>query len=164
MCPCFTKGKSSLAFLMEKTCYVRETLLWWNLPWKLNSFNFLKISVETLDSICVFVYLLLFSHLVVSDSFCDPIDCSRQAPLSMGFPRKEYWSGLLFPSPGDLPDLGIKPMSPAWQADSLPLSQQESLHMCKYVYLYMFMCMHLCVCILYVCLCMCLFAESNDYP
>ena len=37
---------------------------------------------------------------------------AHQAPLSMGFPRQEYWSGLLFPSPGDLPDLGIKPVSP----------------------------------------------------
>ena len=36
-----------------------------------------------------------------------------QAPLSMGFPRQEYWSGLPFPSPGDLPDPGVEPMSPA---------------------------------------------------
>ena len=49
-----------------------------------------------------------------------------QAPLSMGFARQEYWSGLLFPSPGDLPDLGIDPVSPAWQADSLPLSHLGS--------------------------------------
>ena len=40
----------------------------------------------------------------------------------MGFPRKEYWSGWPFPSPGDLPSPGIKPTSPAFQADSLPLS------------------------------------------
>ena len=39
-----------------------------------------------------------------------------QAPLSMGFSRQEYWSGLPFPSPGDLPDPGIKPGSPALQA------------------------------------------------
>ena len=37
-----------------------------------------------------------------------------QAPLSMGLPRQEYWSGLPFPSPGDLPDPGITPTSPAW--------------------------------------------------
>ena len=42
-----------------------------------------------------------------------------QGPLSMGFVRQEYWSGLPFPSPGDLPDPGIKPRSPALQADSL---------------------------------------------
>ena len=43
-----------------------------------------------------------------------------QAPLSIGFSRQEYWSELLFPSPGDLPDPGIEPGPPALQADSLP--------------------------------------------
>ena len=43
----------------------------------------------------------------------DPIDCSLLAPLSMGFSRQEYWSGLPFPSPEDLPDPGIEPGSPA---------------------------------------------------
>ena len=43
-----------------------------------------------------------------------------QAPLSMGFSRQESWSGLPFPSPGDLPDPGIEPRSPALQADALP--------------------------------------------
>ena len=38
----------------------------------------------------------------------------------MGFPRKEYWSGLPFPSPGDLPNPGVEPVSPALQADALP--------------------------------------------
>ena len=42
-----------------------------------------------------------------------------QAPPSMGFSRQEYWSGLPFPSPGDLPDPGIEPRSPALQADTL---------------------------------------------
>ena len=45
---------------------------------------------------------------------------ARQAPLSMGLSRQEYWSGLLFYSPGDLLNPGIKPRSPALQADSLP--------------------------------------------
>ena len=44
---------------------------------------------------------------------------AHQAPSSMGFSRQEYWSGLPFPSPGDLPDPGIKPRSPALQADAL---------------------------------------------
>ena len=43
-----------------------------------------------------------------------------QAPLSMGFSRQEYWSGLPGPPPGDLPSPGIKPMSPAQLVDSLP--------------------------------------------
>ena len=42
-----------------------------------------------------------------------------QAPLSMGFSRQEYWNELPFPSPGDLPNPGVKPRSPALQADSL---------------------------------------------
>ena len=50
------------------------------------------------------------SHSVVSDS-ATPWSVPNQAPLSMGFPRQEYWSGLPFPSPGDLPDPGIKPAS-----------------------------------------------------
>jgi len=45
---------------------------------------------------------------------------ARQAPLSMGFSRQEYWSGLPCPPPGDLPDPGIKLRSPTLQADSLP--------------------------------------------
>ena len=57
--------------------------------------------------------LLFFSHLVMSDSFETPGTVARQALLSMGFPRQEEWSGLPFPSPGDPPDPGIKPMSPA---------------------------------------------------
>ena len=44
----------------------------------------------------------------------------HMASLSMGFSRQEYWSGLPFPSPGDLPNPGIEPKSPALQADSLP--------------------------------------------
>ena len=42
-----------------------------------------------------------------------------QAPLPMGFSKQEYWSGLPFPAPGDLPNPGIEPWSPAWQADAL---------------------------------------------
>ena len=57
--------------------------------------------------------LLLFSSSVVSDSFVTTWTIAHQAPLSMGFPRQEYWSMLPFPSPGDLPDPGIKPTFPA---------------------------------------------------
>ena len=56
---------------------------------------------------------------VVSDSVI-PWTVARQAPLSMGFSRQEYWSGLPFPSPGDLPKPGVESGSPALQADSLP--------------------------------------------
>ena len=49
-----------------------------------------------------------------------PWTVACQAPLSMEFARQEYWGGLPFPSPGDLPNLDIKPRSPVLQADSLP--------------------------------------------
>ena len=52
--------------------------------------------------------------------FATPWTVAYKSPLSMEFSRQEYWSGLPFPSPGDLPDPGIKPMSPALQADALP--------------------------------------------
>ena len=51
-----------------------------------------------------------------------PWTVACQAPLSMGFSRQEYWSGLPFPSAGDLPDPEIEQASPAWQVDSLPQS------------------------------------------
>ena len=51
--------------------------------------------------------------------FATPWTLAHQAPTSMGFSRQEYWSGLPFPSPGDLPDPGIEPRSPALQADAL---------------------------------------------
>ena len=59
------------------------------------------------------------SRSVVSDSLW-PLTTTHQAPLSMGFPRQEYWSGLPLSSPGDLLNPGIKPRPPALQADSLP--------------------------------------------
>ena len=51
---------------------------------------------------------------------------AHQAPPSMGFSRQESWSGLPCPPPGNLPDSGLKPVSPVLQADSLPLSHQGS--------------------------------------
>ena len=55
----------------------------------------------------------MHSHSVMSDS-CNSMDCvAHQAPLSMGFSRHEYWSGLPFLPPEDFPDPGIEPTSPA---------------------------------------------------
>ena len=51
--------------------------------------------------------------------FATPWTVAHQAPLSMGFSRQEYWSGLPFPSPGGLPNPGIEPRSPTLQADAL---------------------------------------------
>ena len=49
---------------------------------------------------------------------------AHEASLYMGFPRQEYWNGFPFPSPGDLPNPGIKSTLPAWHVDSLPLSHR----------------------------------------
>ena len=63
----------------------------------------------------------------------DPWTVARQAPLPMEISRQEYWSGLPFLSPGNLPDPGIKPRSPSLQADSFPLSHQRSPLACPAV-------------------------------
>ena len=58
--------------------------------------------------------------LVVSNSFATPWTVARQVPLSMGFLRQEYWGGLAFPSPRDLPDPGIEPVSPVLSGGFFP--------------------------------------------
>ena len=63
-----------------------------------------RVKVKSLSRVRLFAILWTVAH---------------QTPQSMGSSRQEYWSGLPFPSPGDLPDPGIKPGSPTFQADSL---------------------------------------------
>ena len=75
---------------------------------------------------CVSVCVCVCVHSVPQSclTFCNPWTVGCQAPVSMGFSRQEYWSGLPFPIPKDLPNPGIEPTSlasPALQADSLPL-------------------------------------------
>ena len=74
-----------------------------------------------------FLHACMLSHFSRVRLFANPWTGAHQAPLSMGFSRQEYWSGLPCPLPGNLPNPGIKPSSPevpALQADSLPLSPQ----------------------------------------
>ena len=69
----------------------------------------------------------MLSHVQL---FATPWTVARQAPPSMGFSRQDCWSGLPFLSPGDLPDPGIKsmsPVSPALQVDSLLAEQKYSI-------------------------------------
>ena len=86
--------------------------------WKaLNHLYFDKINFK--NSIVV-VKLLSSVQL-----FCDPMDCNLPGSSVVEFSRQEYWSGLPFPSPGDLPDPGIKPRFPVLQADSLPFESLQ---------------------------------------
>ena len=66
-----------------------------------------------------------------------PWTVACQTPLSMGFSRQEYWSGLPFPSPGDLPDPGIKPWSSALQADRL-LTKLQGKFICMYRLIFLY--------------------------
>ena len=67
------------------------------------TFRIVTVTVRSLSHVQLFATLWTVAH---------------QAPLSMGFSRQEYWSGLPFPFPGDLPNPGIEPRSPALQADT----------------------------------------------
>ena len=67
-------------------------------------------------------YVVLYGDGLVAKlclTLMTPWTITRQAPLSLGFSRQEYWSGLPFPSPGELPNPGIEPRSPTLQADAL---------------------------------------------
>ena len=89
-----------------------------------------KINHERFDLDCGLVNCALKKVKVKSLSrvrlFAIPWTVVYQASLSMWFYRQEYWSGLPFPSPGDLPDPGIEPRSPALQADTLPSEPLKS--------------------------------------
>ena len=77
---------------------------------------------STLKNLDKKLMLLLLSHFSYVQLFVTMWTVAYQASLSMGFSRQEYWSGLPCPPPGDHPDLGIKPMSPVSQVNSLSLS------------------------------------------
>ena len=81
----------------------------------MGSFNLLVMPSATGESEWVSKWKLL-SHVQL---FATPWTVAYQAPPSMGFSRQKYWSGLPFPSPGDLPDPGMEPRSPTFQADTL---------------------------------------------
>ena len=75
---------------------------------------------------CVPSWLFKVKSLSLVQLLATPWTVAYKAPLSMGLSKQEYWSGLPFPSPGDLPNPGIKPGSPALQTDALP---SEPLHL-----------------------------------
>ena len=81
-------------------------------PCSLRHLCALKVQVKSLHPVALFEISLTVAY---------------QPPPSMGFSRQEYWNGLLLPSPGDLPDPGIKPGPPALQVDALPSEQPGEL-------------------------------------
>ena len=64
-------------------------------------------------------------------TLCNPVNYIPQAPLSMEFSKQEYWNGLPFPPPGDLPAPGIQPRSSALQPDSLPSEPPGKPPLCR---------------------------------
>ena len=74
----------------------------------------------------------MLTHFSLVQPFVTPWTVALQAPLTMGFSRQEYWSGLPFPSPGDLPNPGIKLGSPTWQADALSSESTGKLAAIKF--------------------------------
>ena len=86
----------------------------------MSSGHFLSSLEPRLSSLTVWCHACMLSLFSRVQLFVMPWTAIHQAPLSMGFSRQEYWIGLPFPPPGDLPDPGIEPGSPALQADSLP--------------------------------------------
>ena len=60
-------------------------------------------------------------------TLCNPMDCSLPGSSVHGISRQEYWNGLLFPSPGDLPNPGIEPRSPTLQTGALPSEPSRKL-------------------------------------
>ena len=111
--------------------------LFFQISYQVFSFFLLNASRDHFCSRAVFlrIHQVLHQHLSPGDAFvlvasvwsevkwsevaqscpilCNPVDCSLPGSWSMGFSRQEYWSGLPFPSPGDIPNPGIKPGSPA---------------------------------------------------
>ena len=112
-------GILSHKFMANKKCKQRQTLFSWapKSLWMVTSVMKLKTLAPWKES-----YDKPGGGGVVTQlclTFVTSWTVAWQAPLSMGFPRQEYWSGLPFPSPGDLSDPRTEPWSPASQADSL---------------------------------------------
>ena len=105
---------NSCRYIQKNDCCLKKSILW----------NFIILLLRTSIAIKFFIFDIKWkwSCSVMSDVrlFVTAWTVAYQDPPSMGFSRQEYWSGLPFLSPGDLPDPGIQPSSPKWQADSLP--------------------------------------------
>ena len=88
--------------------------------------------------VCVYIYIYI-CHLVPKSclTLATLWSAAYQAPLSMGFPKQEHWSGLPFPSPGDLPDPVIKPVSPAL-AGRFFITEPPENPLCVYIHIHIY--------------------------
>ena len=133
--PCIVKGKKVLSFyqMLSPGSWVSQEVRSLLLHHSLNSVCFFVMClVMVVRNQCKHFLsnsLLLLSHFSHIQGFATLWTVARQAPLSMGFSRQEYWSGLPCPPPGDLPDPGIEPRSHALQGNSFHLATWETLYM-----------------------------------
>ena len=110
-----------------------SSILAWEIPWTEEPGRLQSMGSQRVDTTERPMLLVLLLEKEAADSefssvqsfsrvqlFATPWTVAYQAPPSMGFSRQECWSGLPFPSPGDLPHPGIEPRSPALWADALP--------------------------------------------
>ena len=112
MCICVYVHTRAMCLLVRTGFGWKHRDLYWQGEFKLIQYLFNAYFFE--------IAVILFSCSVVFNSLWPHGLYSPPAPLSMGFTRQEYWRGLPFPSPGDLPDPGIEPGSSTMQADPLP--------------------------------------------
>ena len=117
--------------------YTYASAIWWAVSWTIVLSKVLKQNLTPnfwilLSSFCgqggqlrILLYTLCMFSRCSCVWLCNPMDCSPSGSSVNGISRQEYWSRLPFHSPGDLPHPGIKPASPALQADSLPVSHRR---------------------------------------
>jgi len=108
-------------------------------------------------SVCVYICVCLCVCMSMKVKITQCVQLFAN-PWTMEFSRPEYWSGQPFPSPGDLPNPGIEPRSPALQVYSLPAEPQGSpMYVCVCLYL----CVCICLCVsIFVCICVCVFLPA----
>ena len=119
--------------MVDLQCYVNlfYTARWLSRDTYIYTYTYIYICIHTHVCLCVCTQSLSCIWL-----FASPWTVACQAPLSMEFSRKEYWSGLPFPPPGDLPDLGIEPSSPALAGRFFTTEPPGKLFICTHTQSY----------------------------
>ena len=118
---------------LEKEMATHCSILAWRIPWTEEPGGLQSTGSQSQTRLSDFTFTFPGGHSVRPSkllqscpTLCDLMDCSLPGSLSMGFSRQEYWSGLPFPSPGDLPNPGIEPGSPSLEAEALTSEPPEN--------------------------------------